>query len=268
MQDGVFKKLLIKKSLVKRLVIMENGNINKMENKNIDGDENVLVKVSDLHITFGELHILKGVSFSVKKGEVVSIIGPSGSGKSTTLRCLSGLEKPDSGVIEIAGRVGLCFQSFNLFPHINVLQNVTNPQVNVLKKSKSEATQKATDLLTRIGLGEKLAAYPCELSGGQCQRVAIARALAMDPAVMLFDEPTSALDPELTLEVLNVIKLLAQSHMTMVIVTHEISFALAVSTRVIFMDKGVIVETGAADAVINHPTQERTKAFLSHIAGY
>lgn len=236
--------------------------------ENIDDGERVIISASDVHKSFGELHILRGISFTVKKSEVVSIIGPSGSGKSTMLRCLCGLEKPDSGQIQIAGRVGLCFQSFNLFPHMSVLQNVTNPQVNVLKKSPSEAKEKAIALLERMGLSEKLATYPCELSGGQCQRVAIARALAMDPAVMLFDEATSALDPELTLEVLNVIKGLAQSHMTMVLVTHEIAFALAVSTRVIFMDKGVIVESGDAKSVITTPHEERTKAFLSHMDSY
>ena len=237
------------------------------------------------------LHVLKDISLSVGKGEVVAIIGPSGSGKSTLLRCATLLTDMDSGELHYMGdyaakndasgkavyagkaelkkirsRFGLVFQSFNLFPHYSVLRNLTDAQVNVLKRSKSEAREKAMVLLGKMGLADKADAYPCQLSGGQQQRVAIARALAMDPEVMLFDEPTSALDPELTGEILKVIRQLADEHMTMVIVTHEMSFARDVADRVIFMDGGVIVEQGDPKEVINNPKEERTRQFLSRFA--
>ncbi|MCR5189701.1 MAG: amino acid ABC transporter ATP-binding protein [Treponema sp.] len=243
-----------------------------------------MIKVENIRKTFRDnVEILKGISFSVEKGEVLSIIGPSGSGKSTMLRCISQLETVTDGSISICGKTlvkngvyadkaerhdiilksGLVFQNFNLFPHYSVLKNVVDPQVLVLKKSKEEANKIAIDLLKRMGLGDKLNNYPCELSGGQQQRVSIARALALKPEVLLFDEPTSALDPELTGEILAVIKELAEEKMTMVVVTHEMAFARDISSKIIFMDAGVIVEEGAPEEIINNPRQERTKAFLS-----
>ena len=237
------------------------------------------------------LHVLKDISLSVGKGEVVAIIGPSGSGKSTLLRCATLLTDMDSGELlymgdyaakndasgkavyagkaelkKIRSRFGLVFQSFNLFPHYSVLRNLTDAQVNVLKRSKSEAREKAMVLLGKMGLADKADAYPCQLSGGQQQRVAIARALAMDPEILFFDEPTSALDPELTGEILKVIRQLADEHMTMVIVTHEMSFARDVADRVIFMDGGIIVEQGDPKEVISNPKEERTRQFLSRFA--
>ena len=235
------------------------------------------------------LHVLKDISLSVSEGEVVSIIGPSGSGKSTLLRCATLLTEMDGGELlydgeyaakndpngrsvysgkaelkKIRSIFGLVFQSFNLFPHYSVLKNLMDPQICVLGRSKEDAQAKAMELLGKMNLSDKADAYPCQLSGGQQQRVAIARALAMDPEVMLFDEPTSALDPELTGEVLKVIKKLAEEHMTMVIVTHEMAFARAVSDRVIFMDGGVIVEQGDPEDVFGAPKMERTKQFLKN----
>lgn len=247
-----------------------------------------IIKVENLKKTFNDnLEILKGISFSVQKGEVLSIIGPSGSGKSTLLRCISQLEDVTDGSITICGKKlvengvyvdkklkheiilksGLVFQNFNLFPHYSVLKNVTEPQIQVLKRPKDEAEQTAIELLKRMGLSEKAANYPCELSGGQQQRVSIARALALKPEVLLFDEPTSALDPELTGEILAVIKELAADKMTMVVVTHEMAFARDISSEIIFMDGGVIVEQGEPNQVINNPQTERMKAFLSRFAG-
>ena len=247
-----------------------------------------IIKIENLKKTFNDnLEILKGISFSVQKGEVLSIIGPSGSGKSTLLRCISQLEDVTDGSITICGKKlvengvyvdkklkheiilksGLVFQNFNLFPHYSVLKNVTEPQIQVLKRPKDEAEQTAMELLERMGLSEKAKSYPCELSGGQQQRVSIARALALKPEVLLFDEPTSALDPELTGEILAVIKELASEKMTMVVVTHEMAFARDISTEKIFMDGGVIVEQGEPNQVINNPKTERMKAFLSRFAG-
>jgi len=248
-----------------------------------DNQTDEIIRVENLKKSFGQVDILKGISFSVKKGEVLSIIGPSGSGKSTILRCISQLEKVTDGTIHICGKPlvkdgvysekalrheitlqsGLVFQNFNLFPHYSVLKNVVEPQIRVLKKSKADAVAVAKELLKRMGLELKADNYPCELSGGQQQRVSIARALALKPQVLLFDEPTSALDPELTGEILAVIKELAETKMTMVVVTHEMSFARDISTEVIFMDGGVIVEQGDPESVINSPKTERTKAFLS-----
>ena len=246
-----------------------------------------IIKVENLKKTFNDnLEILKGISFSVEKGEVLSIIGPSGSGKSTMLRCISQLEDVTGGSITICGKKlvengvyadkklkheiilksGLVFQNFNLFPHYSVLKNIINPQVQVLKKNKDEAEQTAMELLKRMGLAEKAKSYPCELSGGQQQRVSIARALALKPEVLLFDEPTSALDPELTGEILAVIKELASEKMTMVVVTHEMAFARDISSEIIFMDGGVIVEQGEPNQVINNPQTERMKAFLSRFS--
>ena len=247
-----------------------------------------IIKIENLKKTFNDnLEILKGISFSVQKGEVLSIIGPSGSGKSTLLRCISQLEDVTDGSITICGKKlvengvyvdkklkheiilksGLVFQNFNLFPHYSVLKNVTEPQIQVLKRPKDEAEQTAMELLKRMGLSQKAKSYPCELSGGQQQRVSIARALALKPEVLLFDEPTSALDPELTGEILAVIKELASEKMTMVVVTHEMAFARDISTEIIFMDGGVIVEQGEPNQVINNPQTERMKAFLSRFAG-
>ena len=207
--------------------------------------------------------MLRDISLEVDKGEVLSIIGPSGSGKSTLLRCATGLETPDGGEIIKNGKIGLVFQNFNLFPHYSVMKNITEPPILIGRRKKEEIYAEARELLKKMGLADKENAYPCELSGGQQQRVSIARALAMKPKILFFDEPTSALDPELTGEILKVIKDLAAEHMTMVIVTHEMSFARDVSDHIIFMDGGVIVEEGEPEQVINHPQQERTKAFLS-----
>lgn len=234
--------------------------------------------------SFGNNHVLKDISMSVDKGEVVSVIGPSGSGKSTFLRCATLLEPMDSGSLSymnepvastVNGKIeyvkdlkhirsyfGLVFQNFNLFPHYNVLKNLTDAPVSVLHRNAKEVREEALQLLNTMGLADKAASYPCELSGGQQQRVAIARALALKPEILFFDEPTSALDPELTGEVLKVIRQLANEKMTMVIVTHEMPFARAVSNRVIFMDKGYIVEEGDPEKVFGDPDQERTKQFL------
>ena len=244
-----------------------------------------IITVENLKKSFGKLDVIKGISFSVQKGEVLGIIGPSGSGKSTILRCISQLEDVTGGTIKICGETlvkdgiyvdkakrheitlksGLVFQNFNLFPHYSVLRNVTEPQIRVLKKNKQEAEAVAMDLLKRMGLETKAGAYPCELSGGQQQRVSIARALALKPEVLLFDEPTSALDPELTGEILAVIKELAAEKMTMVVVTHEMAFARDISSHIIFMDGGVIVE-GNPEDVINNPQIERTQSFLSRFS--
>ena len=246
-----------------------------------------IIRVENIKKTFcNNLEILKGISFSVEKGEVLSIIGPSGSGKSTMFRCISQLETVTDGTIKICGKTlvengvytdkktrheiilksGLVFQNFNLFPHYSVLKNVTEAQIRVLKKSREEAEAVAKEFLDRMGLAAKADAYPCELSGGQQQRVSIARALALKPEVLLFDEPTSALDPELTGEILAVIKEKKKKKMTMVVVTHEMSFARDISSHIIFMDGGVIVEEGAPEDVINNPKVERTKAFLSRFS--
>lgn len=242
----------------------------------------VILTISHLSKKFGENVVLKDISTSVTKGEVVVIIGPSGSGKSTFLRCINYLEVPTSGEINFEGQVlnpnskervldlyrtkiGMVFQSFNLFPHLTVLENITLAPINVLKISKSEAYDRAFLLLKDVGLQEKINAYPRDLSGGQQQRVAIARALAMKPDIMLFDEATSALDPELVGEVLKVMKDLAHTGMTMIIVTHEMDFAREVSDRVIFMDKGLIVEQGTPQEVFNSPKEKRTIDFIRRL---
>ena len=247
------------------------------------------LEVEHLQKHFGEVQVLKDISFSVKPGEVLSIIGPSGSGKSTLLRCCTFLETLSSGKISYMGQeavqakdgkrpvyapnaefrkiqhyFGLVFQNFNLFPHYSVLRNITEAPRLILKKSRTEAEKTAMELLKKVGLADKAKAYPCELSGGQQQRVAIVRALAMSPSILFFDEPTSALDPELTGEILEVIRLLAEDHMTMVIVTHEMSFARAISNRIIFMADGYIVEEGTPEQIFERPAQERTRQFLAH----
>jgi polar amino acid transport system ATP-binding protein len=231
-----------------------------------------------VHKRFGDLHVLRGIDLVVPNGSVVCVIGPSGSGKSTLLRCINLLEPPDEGTIVIEGeeitagsrdrvdyvrrRVGMVFQSFNLFPHKSALENVSLAQEKVLDRSRDEADRKSQELLDRVGLSDKASEYPARLSGGQQQRVAIARALAMDPHVMLFDEVTSALDPELVKEVLDVMRDLAAQGMTMLVVTHEMRFARDVADRVVFMDEGSIVERGSPAEVIGSPREERTRQFL------
>ena len=221
-----------------------------------------LLEIENLKKSFEDLDVLHDISLGVEEGEVVAIIGPSGSGKSTLLRCCTGLEQADSGTIHYEGSYGLVFQNFNLFPHYSVLKNIMDAPVSVQKQSKKEAEKEARRLLEKMGLGDKADVYPCQLSGGQQQRVAIARALALKPSILFFDEPTSALDPELTGEILKVIRELAEEKMTMVIVTHEMSFARDVADRVIFMDGGYIIEQGDPKEVIEHPKEERTRQFL------
>ena len=220
-----------------------------------------LLEIKNLKKSFNDNVVLKDISLSVEKGEVLAIIGPSGSGKSTLLRCITGLEEEDSGVIDFDGTFGLVFQNFNLFPHHSVMKNITNAPIRVQKRKKDEVYRHARELLKKMGLEDKEDAYPCELSGGQQQRVSIARALAMNPDILFFDEPTSALDPELTGEILTVIKELAREHMTMVIVTHEMAFARNVADTIIFMDEGVIVEEGSPEKVFSSDNQ-RMKDFL------
>ncbi len=238
-----------------------------------------MIELKNLHKSYGNNEIIKGVDLTVEKSEVVVVIGPSGSGKSTLLRCVNYLEVPTSGTIaidgetitrksninEIRAEVGMVFQHFNLFPHMTVGQNITLAPINVRHQSKEEAQKIAKDLLDRVGLAEKVDAYPDELSGGQQQRVAIARALAMNPKVMLFDEPTSALDPEMVNEVLDVMKSLAESGMTMMVVTHEMGFAKQVADRVLFVDQGIILEQGSPEDIFDHPKQKRTQEFLAKI---
>lgn len=246
-----------------------------------------LLEIKNIRKSFGDLEVLKNISLTVNEGEVLSIIGPSGSGKSTLLRCATMLEKMDGGDLiyldekaawnnedgnsiyaskkdlkRIQGYFGLVFQNFNLFPNYNVMKNLTNAPIHVQKRDKNEVYKECRELLKRMGLEGREDAYPCQLSGGQQQRVSIARALAMNPKILFFDEPTSALDPELTGEILKVIKELADAHMTMVIVTHEMSFARDVSNRVIFMEKGLIVEDGTPEDVIINPKNKRTQEFL------
>nr|WP_233096452.1 amino acid ABC transporter ATP-binding protein [Fictibacillus halophilus] len=236
-----------------------------------------VIDVKGLKKRFGNNEVLKGISTSIKKGEVIAVIGPSGSGKSTFLRCLNLLETHDEGYIKIEGKdikemelhlrkkIGMVFQHFNLFPHLTVLENVTFAPQQVLKISKSEAEKEALDLLKTVGLSDKANSYPSNLSGGQKQRVAIARALAMKPEVMLFDEPTSALDPEMVKEVLQVMKNLVKLGMTMVIVTHEMGFAKEVADRVLFMDDGKLVEDQVPGIFFENPKTDRAKAFLEKV---
>lgn len=240
----------------------------------------VLIKVENLQKAFGENRVLQGINTEIKKGEVVVVIGPSGSGKSTFLRCLNLLEQPTGGSIYFEGvditnksvninahrmKMGMVFQHFNLFPHMTVLQNMTAAPIKLLKKPKEQARQEALELLKKVGLEDRANDYPNQLSGGQKQRIAIVRALAMNPDVMLFDEPTSALDPEMVGEVLDVMKELAKSGMTMVVVTHEMGFAREVASRVVFIDEGVIKEEGSPEQFFSSPKNERLKAFLSKV---
>ncbi len=240
----------------------------------------VMISISNLRKSFGNLEVLKGIDIDVHRGEKVVVLGPSGSGKSTMLRCINALEVPDSGTITVDGvevtnlrtnlnrlreHLGMVFQRFNLWPHKTVLENVMLGQMVVSGRSREEAKEKALQTLERVGLASKADDYPVRLSGGQQQRVGIARALAMDPKAILFDEPTSALDPELVGEVLAVMKSLADEGMTMVVVTHEIGFAREVADRVIFMDGGVIVEQGRPEDVLVNPREERTRTFLKRV---
>lgn len=239
-----------------------------------------MIKVCNLHKYFNKLEVLTGIDEEIKEGEVVVVIGPSGSGKSTFLRCLNLLETPTQGEIYIDGeqinakgvdvnkmrqKMGMVFQQFNLFPHLTVMDNITLAPVKLKKMTKEQAEQKGMELLKRVGLAEKANSYPAQLSGGQKQRIAIARSLAMEPEIMLFDEPTSALDPEMVGEVLDVMKDLAKSGMTMVVVTHEMGFAREVATRVLFMDQGVIMESGTPKQIFENPQNDRTKQFLSKV---
>lgn len=246
----------------------------------MSGNNDDIIQVYDVHKSFGHIQALRGVSFTVKRGEVVVIIGPSGSGKSTLLRCINHLEKPDRGRIIVDGipvtdekvnidkvraEVGMVFQLFNLFPHLTALENITLAQRVVRKRSREEAERIARDLLAKVGIPDKADAYPHQLSGGQKQRVAIARALAMQPKIMMFDEPTSALDPEMIQEVLDVMLNLAREGMTMLVVSHEIGFVKAAADRVIFLDAGRIVEEAPPEEFFKNPKHERTKLFLSKI---
>ena len=224
-----------------------------------------LLEINHMKKSFGEVEVLKDISMKVEEGEVFGIIGPSGSGKSTLLRCATGLETPDSGEIHYNGTFGLVFQNFNLFPHFSVLKNIVDAPLRVQKRNKEEVYKEARELLKKMGLADKENAYPLQLSGGQQQRVSIARALAMKPDILFFDEPTSALDPELTGEILKVIKDLAAEHMTMVIVTHEMNFAKNVSNHIIFMDGGVIALQGTPEEVFGSDN-ERMKEFLGKFA--
>ncbi|MBR5496308.1 MAG: amino acid ABC transporter ATP-binding protein [Oscillospiraceae bacterium] len=239
-----------------------------------------MITVKNLHKSFGDIDVLTGIDEHITKGEVVVVIGPSGSGKSTFLRCLNLLEHPTDGEIyigdelitspkadvnKIRQKMGMVFQQFNLFPHLTIMENITLAPVKLKKMTKQEAIKKGEELLERVGLPDKANAYPAQLSGGQKQRVAIARALAMQPDIMLFDEPTSALDPEMVGEVLDVMKDLAKSGMTMVVVTHEMGFAREVGSRVLFMDQGVIMEQGTPDEIFSSPKNERTQNFLSKV---
>ncbi len=243
-------------------------------------DDVPAIDVQELYKSFGELEVLSGIDFHVDPGEVVCVIGPSGSGKSTLLRCVNRLEEPtagriliegddithpDANVDELRSRIGMVFQSFNLFPHLSVLRNLTIAQRRVRGRSKAEAREIARRNLDRVGLSDKVDAYPSHLSGGQQQRVAIARALSMDPDMMMFDEPTSALDPELVGEVLAVMRDLARDGMTMMVVTHEMAFAQEVGDRVVFMDAGVVVEEGPPEQVLSDPQHERTRRFLQMV---
>ena len=242
--------------------------------------DNTIIKVSGLKKAFGDIKVLKGIDIDINRGDVVVVIGPSGSGKSTFLRCLNRLEEPTGGSIYLDGvditdpkaninlhrqRMGMVFQQFNLFPHMTILKNMTLAPMKLLKKSKAEARENALALLERVGLQDKANAYPSQLSGGQKQRVAIVRALAMNPDVMLFDEPTSALDPEMVGEVLEVMKELAKSGMTMVVVTHEMGFAREVADRVVFIDEGVIMEDAPPKEFFENPKSARLKDFLSKV---
>lgn len=239
-----------------------------------------MIEVKHLKKSFNNLEVLSDINENIEEGEVVVVIGPSGSGKSTFLRCLNLLETPDDGEVwvdneqinvpgvdvnRVRQKMGMVFQHFNLFPHLTVMENITLAPVKLGKMTKEEAIKKGNELLTTVGLSEKADAYPAQLSGGQKQRIAIARSLAMEPEIMLFDEPTSALDPEMVGDVLDVMKKLAKSGMTMVVVTHEMGFAREVGTRILFMDGGLVMESGTPEQIFDNPQNERTKLFLSKV---
>ena len=261
-----------------------------MTSQNIDRSGEPLVRAVNVHKSFGDVEVLKGIDLEVYPGEVVALLGPSGSGKTTFLRLVNQMEtltggriwvnseligieerdgklyrRKDSDISRQRSKIGMVFQRFNLFPHKTAIENITEGQLVVTKKSKKAAEERAWDLLNQVGLTDKAHVYPSQLSGGQQQRIAIARALAMDPELMLFDEPTSALDPELVGEVLTVMKTLASEGVTMIVVTHEMSFAREVADRVFFMDDGVVVESGTPAEVLGNPKQDRTKAFLARV---
>ena len=253
---------------------MTQTNLNRLDN------ENPIITFEDVHKWFGTFHVLKGINIKINKGEVVVVFGPSGSGKSTFIRTINRIEEHQKGNIIVDGielttdlknieavrkEVGMVFQSFNLFPHLTVIENVSLAPQKVRKMTRPEAIKISTDLLERVGISDQADKYPAQLSGGQQQRVAIARSLAMQPSIMLFDEPTSALDPEMIKEVLDVMKELASSGMTMIVVTHEMGFAREVSDRLVMFDEGVIVESGTPDEIFNSPKNDRTKLFLSQI---
>jgi polar amino acid transport system ATP-binding protein len=246
----------------------------------VSGVTHPAIQIQDLHKSFGPVEVLKGIDFEVQPGEVVCVVGPSGSGKSTLLRCVNLLEEPTGGKVFVQGvevtdpdvdidavrrRIGMVFQQFNLFPHLSVLENLTVAQRGVLKRPRAESERIARDNLDRVGLADRADAFPAQLSGGQQQRVAIARSLSMGPELMLFDEPTSALDPELVGDVLAVMRKLANDGMTMMVVTHEMSFAREVADRVVFMDDGVVVEQGPPAEVLTAPKHERTRSFLARL---
>ena len=239
-----------------------------------------MIRVKDLHKSFNGRMVLDGITEEIQDGEVVVVIGPSGSGKSTFLRCINMLEKPNSGEVwiddvqinahkvnvnQVRQKMGMVFQHFNLFPHLTVMKNITLAPVKLKKMTLEQAEAKAKELLKIVGLEDKANAYPKQLSGGQQQRIAIARSLAMEPEIMLFDEPTSALDPEMVGEVLEVMKRLAKSGMTMIVVTHEMGFAREVGSRILFMDEGIILEQGTPDEIFDHPSSDRTRSFLSKV---
>ena len=250
--------------------------------RNLKDNNEPIIKIENIHKRFGKVHALRGVNLQVKKGEVVVIVGPSGSGKSTLLRCINRLEEYTSGKIIVDGipldtaqninlvrqEIGMVFQSFNLFAHLTVLDNLMLAQKIIRKRSPEESRKIAVDLLKKVGIPEKLNAYPAQISGGQQQRVAIARALAMNPRIMLFDEPTSSLDPEMIKEVLDVMMQLAKEGMTMVVVSHEMGFARAAAHRIIFMDEGQIIEEAPPEVLFTNPKQERTKRFLSKVLNH
>jgi len=225
-------------------------------------DREIILEMKNIVKDYSGFRALKGVDFSMSKGEIVAIIGPSGSGKSTLLRCINGLNSITSGEIDLRGETGMVFQHFHLFPHMTCMENITYAPVKVKKEDKEKVYEKARELLKMVGLESKADVYPAHISGGQKQRIAIARALAMEPDLMLFDEPTSALDPEITGEVLNVMKKLAQSHTTMIVVTHEMGFAREVADRVIFMDDGQIIEEGTPQEIFDSPQNPRLISFL------
>jgi len=245
-----------------------------------NNEKESMIEVADLHKYFGNLHVLKGIKAEINRGEVVAMIGPSGSGKSTFLRCLNRLEEPTSGSIKIDGTeivdhridinkirtdIGMVFQDYNLFPHLNVIQNITLAPVNVRRMKYKQAEEIGMTLLERVGVAEKAKQYPSNLSGGQQQRVAIARSLAMQPKIMFFDEPTSALDPEMIREVLDVMRNLAESGMTMVVVSHELGFIREASNKVLVLENGFVIEEGTPDKIFNHAEHQRTQEFLSMI---